>query len=108
MFKTNDRKLQRMLLQHRLRSLLFPPPPPQGDGRKGSVELGDPRAVAIMLDPMGRAMNRETGEYLKKVDEPAPPGMAVIKQGVDEGIFLTLDEDGDLVPWMPPDDYVLN
>lgn len=65
--------------------------------------------IDLTLDPMGRALDQNSGKYLRLLrSEWAPPGLNSVKLGGYEGEFLTIDSEGDLVPWESPANYCLN
>ena len=67
------------------------------------------RSPQISLDHWGRAIDLASGEYLRgRPDKPAPPGQIQVGLGGTEGLFLTLNSEGELVPWIPPPGYLAN
>lgn len=67
--------------------------------------------IKLVLDLMGRAMDEESGKYLRFLRfRPAHPvdGWGIIRLGGDVGWFLTQGDDGELLPWEPPDDWMIN
>ena len=76
---------------------------PQSEGAPGQNVL-----VKLRLDLMGRVYDEESGQYLKASPCPGFPPTARFVLGTrKKGVFVTLDEDNDFVPWKTPSGWWL-